>query len=124
MRGAEHAGRIGQGAHRDQGHIAQCHLLEGERECGLRRIESVHADYDRARRFIDRPPPATNDRDPPPRMPGYLPGNRSKPQPGNSHARGADHDHLGGAAALAQHVSGGPADKRRVNRPGPSADWA
>jgi hypothetical protein len=52
-------------------------------------------------------------------MPGYLPGNRSKPQAGQlATPAGADHDHLGGAAALAQHVSGGPADKRRVNPAG------
>jgi acyl carrier protein len=48
MRGAEHAGRIGQGAHGDQGHIAQCRLLEGERERGLRRIGPIAPDADLA----------------------------------------------------------------------------
>jgi HSP20 family protein len=43
--GTKPAGRVGQGAHHDEGHIAERRLLEGERERGLRRRRSVHAGH-------------------------------------------------------------------------------
>jgi len=102
-----------QGAQRHQRHIAQRRLLEGEAERGLRRRGAVHAGHDWARCLVDRPPPAADDHDAPGRVPGDLPGNRSEPQAGQlAVPAAAHHDHLGGAAALAQHPRGRPGDER------------
>ena len=109
LRGAEPAGRIGQGAHRDEGHIAERRLLEAERERGLRRRRSVHAGHHWPGSLVDRAPLSPDHHDPSPRVGGDLPGHRSEQRAGQPALTvRADHDHLGGAAPLAQHRGGRP----------------
>ena len=113
---AEPAVRVGQGAHRHQGHVAQRGLLEGEADRGLGGRGSVYACHHRAGGLVGRPPRAADDHDPPAGVPGHLPGHRSEQQAGQlAVPEAADHHHLGGLTALAQHVSGRPAGQFRAH---------
>ena len=116
---AEPAGRVGQGAHRHQGHVAQRGLLQGEGDRGLCRQGTVRAHHHRARGLIRRPPLAADDDDPPAGVRGDLPGNRSEQQAGQlAVPAAAEHDHVGGPAAFAQHMSGRPAGQVRAHPAG------
>jgi hypothetical protein len=111
--------RVGEGAHRYQGHVTQRGLFEGEGDRGLRRRRSVRAYHHRAGGLIGRPPLAADDHDPPGGVPGYLPGNRSELQAGQlAVPAAADHDHVGRPATFAQRMSGRPAGQLRVHPAG------
>lgn len=118
---AQASRRIGKSAHRQERSASERGLLESEAQRSIRCRGSVGADHDGTGRIAtSRPPVPAHDHHWTVGMCRNLPADRAQQHPGDAAAApGADDQHVGIMAVLAEHSRGLPADQQRPYLPWP-----